>query len=213
MFAGALADLLGRKKLMLVGGLMFVVSIGLIFISSGYVALLLGRILMGLSGGVVCVVVPLYMAECLPAESRGRGTSVFQLLLTLGFVLAAFIATHFAAVHEAAVKAALGDPEKIFAADDSAWRHIFLTACIPGVLFTIAAVLVSATVANLVANPVADSAAELVSDADATAVRRPVAVSEVPLVSAAVAMTSMTPVADRTARSGIQFCNRTAPIA
>ena len=143
LFAGALADVLGRKKMMLLGGLMFVVSIGLIFISSGYVALLLGRILMGLSGGVVCVVVPLYMAECLPAESRGRGTSVFQLLLTLGFVLAALIATHFAAVHEAAVNAALGDPDKVFAADDSAWRHIFLTACIPGVLFTVAAMLVS----------------------------------------------------------------------
>jgi MFS family permease len=142
LFAGLLADAIGRKKMMLVGGLMFVVSIGLIFISSGYAALLLGRVLMGLSGGVVCVVVPLYMAECLPAESRGRGTSVFQLLLTLGFVLAAFIATHFANVHEAAVKAALGDPEKIFAADDAAWRYIFLTACVPGVLFTVAAMLV-----------------------------------------------------------------------
>jgi len=143
LFAGLLADLIGRKKMMLMGGLMFVVSIGLIFISSGYAALLLGRVLMGLSGGVVCVVVPLYMAECLPAELRGRGTSVFQLLLTLGFVLAAFIATHFADVHEAAVRAALGDPEKIFAADDAAWRYIFLTACVPGVLFTIAAMLVS----------------------------------------------------------------------
>jgi MFS family permease len=143
LFAGVLADAIGRKKMMLVGGLMFVVSIGLIFISSGYVALLLGRVLMGLSGGVVCVVVPLYMAECLPAQSRGRGTSVFQLLLTLGFVLAAFIATHFADVHEAAVKAALGDPEKVFAADDAAWRYIFLTACVPGVLFIIAAMLVS----------------------------------------------------------------------
>ena len=98
---------------------------------------------MGLSGGVVCVVVPLYMAECLPTEFRGRGTSVFQLLMTLGFVLAAFIATYFANVHEAAVKAALGDPDKIFAADDVAWRYIFLTACIPGVLFTIAGLLVS----------------------------------------------------------------------
>jgi len=143
LFAGTLADLLGRKKMMLFAGLMFLASILLIFISTGYLALLSGRILMGLSGGVVCVVVPLYMAECLPTESRGRGTSVFQLLMTLGFVLAAFIATHFADVHEAAVKAALGDPEKIFAADDAAWRYIFLTACIPGVLFTLAAMIVS----------------------------------------------------------------------
>lgn len=143
LFAGMLADLLGRKKMMLFSGIMFVVSILLIFISSGYLALLSGRILMGLSGGMVCVVVPLYMAECLPTAFRGRGTSVFQLVLTLGFVLAAFIATYFANVHETAVKAALGDPEKIFAADDAAWRYIFLTACVPGVLFTVAAMMVS----------------------------------------------------------------------
>lgn len=139
LFAGTLADLIGRKKMMITAGVMFVVSILLIFISSGYASLLSGRILMGLSGGVICVVVPLYMAECLPAHVRGRGTAAFQLLMTLGFVLAAFIATHFADVHEAAVKAALGDPEGIFAADDSAWRNMFLTACIPGVLFTLAA--------------------------------------------------------------------------
>jgi len=139
LFAGTLADLLGRKKMMILAGVMFVVSILMIFISSGYVSLLTGRILMGLSGGVVCVVVPLYMAECLPAALRGRGTSAFQFLMTLGFVVAAFIATFFAEAHEAAVAAALGDPDKIFAADDSAWRHMFLTACVPGILFTLAA--------------------------------------------------------------------------
>jgi len=139
LFAGTLADLLGRKKMMIGGGVMFVVSILLIFISSGYASLLSGRILMGLSGGVICVVVPLYMAECLPAHVRGRGTSVFQLLMTLGFVLAAFIATQFADVHDTAVKAAAGDLERVFAADDSAWRNMFLTACIPGVLFSLAA--------------------------------------------------------------------------
>src|SRR5208337_2691495 len=107
LFAGTLADLIGRKKMMVTAGVMFVVSILLIFVSSGYASLLSGRILMGLSGGVICVVVPLYMAECLPAHVRGRGTSAFQLLMTLGFVAAAFIATFFADAHEAAVKAAL----------------------------------------------------------------------------------------------------------
>jgi len=48
--------------MMLIWGLMVLVSILLIFVSKGYLALLSGRILMGLSGGVVCVVVPLYMA-------------------------------------------------------------------------------------------------------------------------------------------------------
>lgn len=143
LFAGTLADLLGRKRMMVAGGLMFVVSILLIFVSSGYSTLLAGRILMGLSGGVVCVVVPLFMAECLPTAYRGRGTSAFQLLLTLGLVLATFISRYFADVHEAAVLAAAGDAEKIFKADNDAWRHIFLTACVPGVLFSGLALLAS----------------------------------------------------------------------
>lgn len=143
LFAGTLADLLGRKKMMFAGGLMFVVSILLIFVSSGYSTLLIGRILMGLSGGVICVVVPLFMAECLPTAYRGRGTSAFQLLLTLGLVLATVISKHFAGVHEEAVKAAAGNADLIFKADDAAWRSIFLTACVPGALFSALALIAS----------------------------------------------------------------------
>lgn len=143
LFAGTLADLLGRKKMMLVGGLMFVVSILLIFISDTYYPLLVGRVLMGLSGGVVCVVVPLFMAECLPTAYRGRGTSAFQLLLTLGLVLATVISRIFADIHEEAVTAAAGNADLIFKADQSAWKHIFLTACVPGTLFTVLALVAS----------------------------------------------------------------------
>jgi SP family myo-inositol transporter-like MFS transporter 13 len=143
LFAGTLADLLGRKKMMFAGGLMFVVSILLIFVSSGYSTLLIGRILMGLSGGVICVVVPLFMAECLPTAYRGRGTSAFQLLLTLGLVLATVISKHFAGVHEEAVTAAAGNADLIFKADDAAWRSIFLTACVPGMLFSALALIAS----------------------------------------------------------------------
>jgi MFS transporter, SP family, solute carrier family 2 (myo-inositol transporter), member 13 len=135
LFAGTLADLLGRKRMMLAGGLMFVGSILLIFISNTYYPLLIGRVLMGLSGGVICVVVPLFMAECLPTAYRGRGTSAFQLLLTLGLVLATVISKYFAGVHEAAVTTAAGNAELIFKADQMAWKSIFLTACVPGVLF------------------------------------------------------------------------------
>jgi MFS family permease len=143
LFAGTLADLLGRKRMMLAGGVMFVGSILLIFISNTYYPLLIGRVLMGLSGGVICVVVPLFMAECLPTAYRGRGTSAFQLLLTLGLVLATVISKYFAGVHEAAVTAAAGDSELIFKADQMAWKSIFLTACVPGALFIVLALIAS----------------------------------------------------------------------
>ena len=143
LFAGTLADLLGRKKMMLAGGLMFVASILLIFISDTYYPLLVGRVLMGLSGGVVCVVVPLFMAECLPTAFRGRGTSAFQLLLTLGLVLATIVSKLFADIHDKAVTAAAGNADLIFKADQAAWKNIFLTACVPGVLFCALALVAS----------------------------------------------------------------------
>ena len=50
-----------------------------------------GRILQGASGGLIGVVVPMYLAECLSADRRGSGTAMFQLILTLGLVFAALV--------------------------------------------------------------------------------------------------------------------------
>ena len=74
VIAGFFADLLGRKVMMLISAVMFVASVGIIFTSQTYVPLLLGRILQGMSGGVIAVVVPLYLAECLRADTRGEGS-------------------------------------------------------------------------------------------------------------------------------------------
>ena len=95
LFAGLLADWVGRKAMMIAGGLAFVLSIFLIYTSQGFVPLLVGRVLMGLSGGIICVVVPLFMAECLASEIRGRGTAIFQFMLTLGIATAAAIGVWF----------------------------------------------------------------------------------------------------------------------
>jgi len=141
LLAGIFADWIGRKKMMITGGLLFVVSILLIYTSSGYLPLLCGRFMMGLSGGVLCVVVPLYMAECLPSAVRGRGTSIFQFMLTLGIVSAAAIGAYFTRLHDATVAAAAGDAAKIFAADNIAWRRMFLVAIVPGLLYTVGAFL------------------------------------------------------------------------
>src|ERR1039457_5275084 len=86
LFAGALADWMGRKPLMILSGVTFVISIPVIALSHGYGPLFLGRLLQGVSAGLVGVVVPLYLAECMSALSRGKGTAIFQWLLTLGIV-------------------------------------------------------------------------------------------------------------------------------
>src|ERR1700761_8352077 len=78
LFAGLLADWIGRKPLMLLSGAIFVISIPVIALSHGFGPLFFGRLLQGVSGGLVGMVVPLYLAECLSAKERGRGTGVFQ---------------------------------------------------------------------------------------------------------------------------------------
>jgi len=64
----------------------------------------LGRLLQGVSGGFIAVVVPLYLAECLGAQIRGRGTAIFQFMLTFGIVIAALTGTYYAQQAEAAIR-------------------------------------------------------------------------------------------------------------
>src|ERR1700727_1349519 len=95
LFSGLLADWLGRKPLMVIAGGIFVLSIPVIALSHGFGPLFLGRLLQGISGGLVGMVVPLYLAECLSAQDRGKGTGAFQWLLTLGIFLAALIGIYY----------------------------------------------------------------------------------------------------------------------
>jgi SP family myo-inositol transporter-like MFS transporter 13 len=141
LFAGVLADWMGRKKLMTLSGVLFVISIPMIALAHGYDALVLGRLLQGISAGLIGVVVPLYLAECLGASDRGKGTGVFQWLLTLGIVAAALIAIFFS-ICLGRVEA-LGDAQKLFAAKDLAWRSIFWVSLPPGILFVIDSLMVA----------------------------------------------------------------------
>jgi len=141
LFAGLLADWMGRKPLMVLSGVLFVVSIPVIALSQGYGPLVLGRLLQGVSAGLIGVVVPLYLAECLSASSRGKGTGIFQWLLTLGIVSAALVGIYFSIRVDEVAK--LGDAARLFEFKDSAWRSIFWVSLPPGVLFVVGSLLVA----------------------------------------------------------------------
>jgi MFS family permease len=148
LFAGALADLVGRRAAMALSGVLFVISIPMIALADGYVPLLLGRLLQGVSGGLIGVIVPLYLAECLHARQRGRGAALFQLLLTVGLVAAAVIGLVQARSVETASQAAAALPEQlraaaVLAAKDHAWRAIFWMCLAPGVVFTAGCLLLA----------------------------------------------------------------------
>jgi len=148
LFAGALADLVGRRAAMVLAGALFTLSIPLIALADGYLPLMLGRLLQGISGGLIGVVVPLYLAECLHARHRGRGAALFQLLLTIGLVAAALIGLFQAQTVETATAAAqhlaeAARADAVFTAKDHAWRSIFWVCLAPGLVFTLGGLLLS----------------------------------------------------------------------
>ena len=141
LFAGVLADWMGRKPLMALSGLTFVISIPVIALSHGYGPLFFGRLLQGISGGLIGVVVPLYLAECLAASNRGKGTAIFQWMLTLGIVAAALVGIYYSYRVEGVAKAA--DAAALFSFKDQAWRRIFWVSLPPGVLFVLGSFFVT----------------------------------------------------------------------
>ena len=142
---GVLADWVGRRKTMILSGLMFIVSVGVIVFSRDFTTLFAGRLLQGMSGGVIAVVVPLYLAECLSAGSRGRGTAIFQFFLTFGIVAAALIGYLYTRQAETAVAMAHGNVDMIRAAQNHAWRGMFLAVIYPGLIFFGGSFLLSET--------------------------------------------------------------------
>ncbi len=141
LIAGLLADWMGRKPLMTLSGVTFILSIPIIALSHGYGPLFFGRLLQGISGGLIGVVVPLYLAECLPASNRGKGTGIFQWLLTLGVVAAALIGIYYS--YRVAAVTQTADAATVFMFKNQAWRRIFWVSLPPGVLFVIGSVFLA----------------------------------------------------------------------
>ena len=130
LFAGMLSEWLGRKKVIILSALLFTLSIPVICFSNNvYWMLMVGRILQGASAGLVGVVVPMYLAECLDAQSRGKGTGMFQFLLTVGLVFAAVVGIVTTAWVGAATDVTVSLADK-----SMAWKTIFWCSALPGLI-------------------------------------------------------------------------------
>ncbi len=133
LFAGMLAEWLGRKKLIILSALLFTLSIPVICCSvlfeNGFAMLMAGRILQGGSAGLVGVVVPMYLAECLDADSRGKGTGMFQLMLTVGLVFAALVGLVVTYIVGSADDVVVTAASKV-----RAWQTIFWCSAVPGLI-------------------------------------------------------------------------------
>jgi len=90
--AGTLSDWFGRRKMFLLGAILFAFGS---FVVGGahreFGAMYCGILTQGLGMGIVAVVMPMYIAETLPKEIRGRGTGFFQLVMIGGILASGLI--------------------------------------------------------------------------------------------------------------------------
>ncbi|HEX7342361.1 MAG TPA: sugar porter family MFS transporter [Rhodanobacteraceae bacterium] len=86
-FSGSMADKWGRRFSINVSSAVYIIGTLIVVFAANYHMILAGRLIEGLGVGIITIVVPLYMAETLPAAHRGRGIALFQLCLTFGILI------------------------------------------------------------------------------------------------------------------------------
>lgn len=82
--AGGISDFLGRKRTLIINVFFYLLATILLLMSQNFLMLMGGRVLVGFACGLASILVPLYIAEIAPVESRGRLVSLNQLLIVLG---------------------------------------------------------------------------------------------------------------------------------
>lgn len=87
-FASGGADRFGRRKLILVSAVVFIVGAIASGLAPGFWTLAGARIVIGLAIGVASAVAPVYIGEIAPANIRGALVTFFQLAVTVGILVA-----------------------------------------------------------------------------------------------------------------------------
>ena len=87
-FAGRLSDVLGRRRLIIIAAVVFIAGALVCAFAPTVTVLIAGRVILGLAVGSAALVVPLYLSEIAPTEIRGAITSLNQLMVVGGILLA-----------------------------------------------------------------------------------------------------------------------------
>lgn len=142
--AGRLSDRLGRRRLIIVAAVIFIVGALLAAFAPTVAVLIAARFILGLAVGSAALVVPLYLAEIAPTEIRGAITSLNQLMIVVG-ILAAFIVN--------AILASSGN-----------WRLMLGLAAVPALILLVGMLFMPETPRYLVHAGEEDTAHEVLED-------------------------------------------------
>ncbi len=122
---GALTDRLGRKKVMIISAVLFLISAVGTAVPRDLTTFIIFRIIGGLGVGAASMTSPLYIAEISPARIRGRMVSVNQFAIVTGFLVVYFVNYFIALQGDNAWNDAYG------------WRWMFASESLPAVLLLV----------------------------------------------------------------------------
>jgi len=128
--AGRLADVFGRRNVMLLAALLFLFGAVVQGLASSQIIFVMARILGGMAVGAASVLSPAYISEVAPANIRGRMTTVQQIMIITGLT-AAFLVNYFLA-------ASAGESTAGFWVGLEAWRWMYLMQALPAAIFFVA---------------------------------------------------------------------------
>ncbi|MCH8615437.1 sugar porter family MFS transporter [Sphingomonas sp. SM33] len=129
-FAGRLADLAGRRNVMRISALLFLIGAVIQGLAHDHTLFVLARIIGGMAVGAASVLSPAYISEVAPASIRGRMTTVQQIMIITGLT-GAFLVNYFLA-------AAAGVSTAHFWLGLAAWRWMYLMQALPAAIFLVA---------------------------------------------------------------------------
>ncbi|HTI82297.1 MAG TPA: sugar porter family MFS transporter [Acetobacteraceae bacterium] len=116
--AGYLSDRMGRRRIILGAGLLFIAGAIISAFAQGVPVLLIGRFLVGLAIGTASMLTPLYLAEIAPANDRGAIVSLNQLCITAGILVSYLVG--YALAHMS-----------------DGWRWMLALGAVPGVVLSL----------------------------------------------------------------------------
>ncbi|AQR61467.1 MFS transporter [Brevundimonas sp. LM2] len=132
-FAGRLADLIGRRTVMIVAAVMFLIGALIQGLTDTHTLFVAARFGAGMAVGAASVLSPLYISEVAPANIRGRMSTVQQVMIITGLT-AAFLVNYFLAQQAGSSLGEIGGT--------SAWRWMYLAQAAPAVVFLLALFLI-----------------------------------------------------------------------
>ena len=132
--AGRLADKFGRRPILLIAAVFFIVSAWGSGISATSIEFVIYRVLGGLAVGAASVMTPAYISEIAPARFRGMLSSMQQVAIIFG-LFCAFVSNYVLAN-------TAGGSTEVFLFDFATWRWMFWVELLPACLFLIALVFI-----------------------------------------------------------------------